>query len=93
MNNNAPAESPTHKRRGRPRKHHEAEEQLVKMEGLLNVAEVADFLRVHKGLVYQLVKTHGLPATKVGKHLRFYRFELLNWIERRRTSQSSSQKP
>ena len=93
MNNNAPAESPNHKRRGRPRKHGEAEAHLVKMEGLLNVADVAQFLRVHKGLVYQLVKTHGVPATKIGKHLRFYRFELLNWIEHRRTAQSHSQRP
>ncbi len=85
---NSPAESPSPKRRGRPRKHQEAHEQLDNMEGLLNVSDVARFLRVHKGLVYQLVKAHGLPATRIGKHLRFYRLELLKWIEARRILQS-----
>lgn len=77
------------RRRGRPPKHREAHEQLDKMEGLLSVPDVATFLDVHKGLVYQLVKTQGLPATRIGKHLRFYRHDLLQWIEGRRVRENA----
>lgn len=86
MTNHPLPESPSPRRRGRPRKHREAHEQLVNMEGLLSVLDVATFLDVHKGHVYKLVKEYDLPATRIGKHLRFYRHEIVNWIETRRVT-------
>ncbi len=89
MADNSLPKSSSSKRRGRPPKHREAHEKLEEMEGLLNVPEVAIFLDVHKGLIYQLVKTQGLPATRIGKHLRFYRHDLLKWIDSRRVNETS----
>lgn len=75
-----------HRGPGRPRKHREANDELTKHESLLGVPDVATFLRIHKSLVYQLVRKQGLPATRIGKHLRFYRHELLKWIEAQRVT-------
>jgi excisionase family DNA binding protein len=38
---------------------------------LLTLREVAQYLRVHPGTVYRLVRTGELPAARVGRDLRF----------------------
>ena len=40
---------------------------------LINVQEVADFLRISKDSVYKLVKTGELPASMIVNKLRFNR--------------------
>lgn len=69
---------------GRPRKHPRTHGELMNIENMLAVPDVAQFFQVPESLVYQLVKQEALPATRIGKHLRFYRHELLKWIEGRR---------
>jgi excisionase family DNA binding protein len=47
---------------------------------ILTVLEVARFLRVPKSTVYKLARMNQLPASKVGKHWRFLRRDIQDWM-------------
>ncbi|MFO0698000.1 MAG: helix-turn-helix domain-containing protein [Nitrospira sp.] len=50
---------------------------------ILTIVEVARFLRVPKSTVYKLARTGELPASKIGKHWRFLRRDIHEWMHRR----------
>ena len=50
---------------------------------ILTVMEVARFLRVPKSTVYKLSRGGELPATKIGKHWRFLRRDIHEWMHSR----------
>jgi excisionase family DNA binding protein len=50
---------------------------------ILTVMEVARFLRVPKSTVYKLARGGELPATKIGKHWRFLRRDIHEWMHSR----------
>lgn len=50
---------------------------------ILTVAEVARFLRVPKSTVYKLARLGQLPASKIGKHWRFLRQDIHEWMHHR----------
>lgn len=47
---------------------------------ILTIEEAADLLRIPLSSVYKLAQQGRIPAQKVGRHWRFYRPTLLNWI-------------
>ena len=47
---------------------------------ILTVLEVAQFLRVPKSTVYKLARLGQLPASRIGKHWRFLRREIQDWM-------------
>ncbi len=47
---------------------------------ILTVEEAADLLKIPRSSVYKLAQQGKIPAQKVGKHWRFNRKTLLNWI-------------
>jgi excisionase family DNA binding protein len=47
---------------------------------VLTVFEVARFLRVPKSTVYKMARMGELPASKIGKHWRFLRRDLHDWM-------------
>ena len=49
-------------------------------EDVLTVPEVAVYLKIPKATVYKLRREGKLPAHKVGKHWRFMRDELYDWL-------------
>lgn len=53
-------------------------------EPLLNVQEVADFLRINTATVYGWAQSGQLPAIKVGRSWRFRRVDLEAWLDRNR---------
>ena len=54
------------------------------LEGeILTVGEVAHFLRVPKSTVYKLARIGEIPASKIGKHWRFLRHDIQQWMQRR----------
>lgn len=57
-------------------------------EALLNVKEVADFLRVNTNTVYVWARQGRLPAIKIGRSWRFRRSDLEAWLEKHRQSGS-----
>jgi excisionase family DNA binding protein len=50
---------------------------------ILTVQEVARFLRVPKSTVYKLARIGELPASKIGKHWRFLRRDIHEWMHSR----------
>ena len=50
---------------------------------ILTVMEVARFLRVPKSTVYKLARLGQLPASKIGKHWRFLRRDIHDWMHSR----------
>jgi excisionase family DNA binding protein len=50
---------------------------------ILTVTDVARFLRVPKSTVYKLARIGELPASKIGKHWRFLRRDIHEWMHSR----------
>jgi len=50
---------------------------------ILTVSDVARFLRVPKSTVYKLARLGQLPASKIGKHWRFLRRDIHEWMHSR----------
>lgn len=50
---------------------------------ILTIMDVARFLRVPKSTVYKLARIGELPATKIGKHWRFLRRDIHEWMRSR----------
>jgi len=50
---------------------------------ILTVMDVAKFLRVPKSTVYKLARLGELPASKIGKHWRFLRLDIHQWMHSR----------
>jgi excisionase family DNA binding protein len=50
---------------------------------ILTVMDVARFLRVPKSTVYKLARASELPASKIGKHWRFLRRDIHEWLHSR----------
>ncbi len=47
---------------------------------VLTVEEVAELLKIPRSSVYKLAQEGRIPGQKVGRHWRFYRPVLLQWI-------------
>jgi excisionase family DNA binding protein len=59
-------------------------EGIVTADGeILTVMDVARFLRVPKSTVYKLARVGELPASKIGKHWRFLRRDIHDWMHSR----------
>lgn len=48
---------------------------------VLTIQEAADFLRVSRSTLYKLVQAGKVPGKKVGRHWRFRKKTLENWLE------------
>ena len=59
------------------------EEATAREREILTVMEVARFLRVPKSTVYKLARVGELPASKIGKHWRFLRRDIHEWMHGR----------
>jgi excisionase family DNA binding protein len=58
------------------------------MATVLTLEEAAEFLRIHPSTVYRLLKSHTIPAFKIGSDWRFNQESIQRWIEERETAQS-----
>jgi excisionase family DNA binding protein len=61
----------------------QADEATGRDGEILTVVEVARFLRVPKSTVYKLARVGELPASKIGKHWRFLRRDIHEWMHGR----------
>jgi excisionase family DNA binding protein len=50
-------------------------------DDLMTIDEVAEFLKLGKPTIYNLVSASKIPNSKVGKRLYFSRKKILKWIE------------
>ena len=51
-------------------------------EKLLTPQEVANYLDISKSKVYQLVRSQGFPAFRIGKHFRTDPVLLKEWVRK-----------
>ena len=47
---------------------------------IMTISEVAQYLRISLSSLYKLAQDGKIPAQKVGKHWRFHRQTLIDWI-------------
>jgi excisionase family DNA binding protein len=47
---------------------------------IITIEEAADLLKIPVSSVYKLAQAGKIPAQKVGKHWRFHRQTLIQWI-------------
>jgi len=47
---------------------------------IMTIEDVADFLRIPVSSVYKLAQSGKIPVTKIGRHWRFHRPTLVNFI-------------
>jgi excisionase family DNA binding protein len=59
-----------------------ADVPAVEAPAILTVDEVAEYLRIPRGSVYKLAQNGKIPCQKVGKHWRFRREALDEWLSR-----------
>jgi len=61
----------------------------------MTLEEVASFLRVHQSTVYRLLKSHSIPAFKMGSDWRFNQESIEQWIVKREAENAPArpQKP
>ncbi|PKO07927.1 MAG: DNA-binding protein [Chloroflexi bacterium HGW-Chloroflexi-2] len=55
--------------------------------------EVSAYLRIPQSTVYKLAQDKVLPGFKVGKHWRFRRDTIINWIKEKEGNSSNEVKP
>jgi len=53
------------------------------MAKVMTLEEVAQFLHVHPSTVYRLLRTHKIPAFKMGSDWRFNQESIDRWIKER----------
>ena len=53
-----------------------------KVNDILTLEETAELLRIPRSSVYKLAREGVIPAQKVGRHWRFHRETLINWVAR-----------
>jgi len=51
-----------------------------KNSGLMTVKEVSEYLRVSRASVYRMVKEGKIPVSRIGKHLRFRKEVIDEWL-------------
>jgi excisionase family DNA binding protein len=65
--------------------------EVAKMEELITIQQVADYLKVDRFTVYRLVTQKRIPAFKVGGQWRFKQEMIDSWLMR--NSNMSEQRP
>lgn len=54
----------------------------VDKESILTIDELADYLKISKSTLYKLVQARKIPGQKVGRHWRFHRDAIDQWIKK-----------
>ena len=49
-------------------------------QSLMTVQEVSEYLRVSRASVYRLVRERKIPVSRVGKHFRFRKRTIDEWL-------------
>ena len=55
----------------------------VRSNDVLTIDELAEYLKISKSTLYKLAQEGALPGQKVGKHWRFHKDAIDDWLARR----------
>lgn len=61
-----------------------------KTKKVMNVKELADYLKVHPITIYKQAKSRAIPAFKIGKSWRFNKKSIDKWIADKEKEQKAS---
>lgn len=53
------------------------------MEIILTVPEVAEYLKMSKSKVYDMVKKEKIPFIKIGRNVRIRESDLIDWLDKK----------
>jgi len=53
-----------------------------KSDNVLTIEELSVYLKIPKSTLYKLVRQGKIPSQKVGRHLRFHRESIDEWLKR-----------
>ncbi len=68
--------------------------QAKPVSSVLTVDELAEYLKISKSTLYKLAQEGSIPGQKVGKHWRFHKDTVDDWLRQRGpNSPLSKQKP
>ena len=56
---------------------------IAELGPILTVPETAEYLKLSKSKVYNLVQRNQIPHLKIGKNVRIRRSDLLKWLEKK----------
>ena len=59
-------------------------------DNVLTIEELSIYLKIPKSTLYKLVREGKVPFQKVGRHLRFHRESIDEWLKRRDSNWSQS---
>lgn len=62
--------------------HKAVDGKVRRMEKLMTLEEVADYLRLSKDTVYRMANSGKIPASKVGNQWRFRKEDVDQWLEK-----------
>lgn len=48
---------------------------------IMTIEELAAYLKVSKSMLYQMAQKGAIPASKVGKHWRFHKATINEWLK------------
>lgn len=57
-----------------------------KPDDVLTIEELAAYLKIPKSTLYKLVREGKIPSQKIGRHWRFRKGAIDNWLEEKRAS-------
>lgn len=61
-----------------------------KISDILNIEELAVYLKIPKSTLYKLVREGKIPSQKIGRHWRFRKGAIDNWLEEIRANAPGS---
>ena len=61
-----------------------------KSDDVLTIKELAAYLKIPKSTLYKLVREGKIPSQKIGRHWRFRKGAINNWLEETRFDNPSS---
>lgn len=65
---------------------------MAKLEKLLTIPEVANYLRVNRFTIYRMANRGDLPAIKVADLWRFKESDIKKWLEKNKQPNIKSKK-
>ncbi len=53
----------------------------TEISDVMNIKDLASYLKIPKGTLYRLAKSGKLPGKKIGRHWRFRKVTIDMWLE------------